>query len=220
MNSIKQLLAVLAIPLGAATVAAAPIEIILTPDPSSNPAAAALGKYMPGEVVHVRSILRSIDATVAPDIGIVQFDYSNSGPGIIAYDSDSCTSAFCNLLPLEVNPPASPIFARVTPTIPSTAVITSQGVAFVRFDAIASPVPNGMVIVDVLGPNTPGDATGAYITTSNFSITWDNGLPGAQPILGGTVALMTIPEPGSVSLLMAGLVCPLVFWRFRLSARG
>jgi hypothetical protein len=147
----------------------------------------------------------SADATI-PQIGLIQVDYSNTGAANIDYNSDVATpgSPLTAALALEVNPPNNPIFARITAAIPSTAQIVPGGSGFVNFNGVCTAV--GALVIDVLGPNGPDDATGAFITTDDFSVVWDNGAPGSEQILGGTLTVNCVPEPTSLALLALGAI--------------
>lgn len=192
----------------AVNASAVPITITLTAAPSSDPVAAAAGQYLPNETVVVSSSLSAPNDLL--QIGLIQWDYSLSGgAGSVNLNSETCTSALCNALALEVNPPNNPIYAKITAGIPSTATILAGGSAFASFTVTTGANPGDTLNVSVLGPNTPSDADGAFITTDDFSVIWDNGAPGSEQILGGTASLTVVPEPASLGLLVLGAVAAL-----------
>ncbi len=161
---------------GLATMArAVPITITLAASPPVSP----------GDPYAITVILSAPEPVT--NVAHVQLDYSLSSPGAVDVNSDECVagSPLCSALPLEFNPPGSPVYARLTAQLPSSAVITPEGVAFITLNAV---VPPGATTISVMGPSTTDNLNGAYIATADGTV-WDNGLPGAEQVLGGQITL-------------------------------
>jgi hypothetical protein len=168
----------------------------MTPAPSIDPVAAAQGLYLPGETVHV-TVSLGMTNVAAPDVSLVQVDYSGSGPYIIDYESDAIVPGF----PLDLVLNEGSVFAASTAMVPSPLTVPQLpgAIDFFTFSAFAPTVPGQSQLVSILGN---ADCQIAFAWTSDLSTIWRNGDEDMEHnIVGGVFTLMSVPEPAAVAIL-------------------
>lgn len=223
----KGILGSLAVALAAATANAGNIVVTLS--------TAAAGPFAANTNVTVRVSLSSTDDLA--DLTGIQIDRRNSspvgnaiGPGTVApapglgsnpvplfgspagcFTDPDTLDTFCGN---TFNSPDALVWVWVNGTIPHTTIFgipPSTPTMVARFNVRTSSTPGGSVMVDVIGPCDSSVDVGAKFDT-NAGQSYENCDANgnvANDITGMPLTLTTVPEPGSVGLLVLGAIAAL-----------